>query len=203
METKFQTSFIPKKPILSQTTVRTHRTISLFALFSILLFIISLAGAGFVIVWKNVLLKTQTQYEATLQANENQFNPALITTLSRASDKINVSQQLLASHLVVSQVFTIIGALTAQNISFSSLDYSAPTTPGGTAMIAMKGIGSSFSDIAFQSDVFGSAVQYGTNTKIVTPILSNLGLNQNGAVSFTFTAGINPSDILYSKSIQQ
>lgn len=204
METKFQTSFIPKKPILAQTSVRrSGATISLFAMFAVLVFILSLAGAGFVVVYQSYLNRTQTEYEQTLQANENQFNPTLISTLQRASDKINTANGLLANHLAVSQILNIIAALTAQNITFTNFSYSAPTASGQPALISMRGEADSFSDIAFQSDVFGSAVNYGTNTKIITPILSNLTLGQNGGVAFTFTAGIDPSDILYSKFIQQ
>jgi len=203
METKFQTSFIPKKPILAQTSVvHSRSTISLFNMFSILIFILSLAGAGFVVAYQNYLNKTQRQYEQTLQANENQFNPTLIATLQRASNKINTANQLLSKHLAVSQVLAIIAALTAQNITFNSFSYNAPSAANGLATISMRGLASSFSDIAFQSDIFGSAIKYGTNTKVVTPVLSNLGLGQNGGVTFTFTAGIDPSDILYSKFIQ-
>ncbi len=203
METKFQTSFIPKKPILAQTSVaHSGPGINLFTMFSVLVFILSLAGAGFVLVYQNYLNKTQAEYQQTLQANENQFNPTLIATLQRASDKINTANTLLSDHLAVSKVLNIIAALTAQNVTFSSLSYTAPATPGSPALISMRGTANSFSDIAFQSDVFGSAIDYGTNVKIVTPILSNLGLAQNGGVTFTFTAGINPSDILYNKFIQ-
>ena len=202
METRFQTSFIPKKPILAQTPgVRSGPGISLFTMFSVIIFILSLAGAGFVVVYQNSQQTKQTQYEQTLQANENQFNPALITHLQRASNKINVANGLLANHLEVSQILAIISALTAQNITFSSLSYTAPAS-GKPALVSMKGQANSFSDIAFQSDVFGSAIKYGTNTKILTPVLSNLGLAQNGGVTFTFTAGIDPSDLLYSKFVQ-
>jgi len=203
MDTKFQTSFIPKKPILAQASVvRSGSSISIFTMFSVLLFILSLAGAGFVVVYQNILTKSQTQYQQTLQANQNQFDPSLITLLQRASNKINTANSILSSHLAVSQVLNIIAALTAENIVFQSFQYSAPTAPGNPALISMRGQATSFSDIAFQSDIFGSAINYGTNTKVITPILSNLGLGPNGGVTFTFTAGINPSDILYSKFIQ-
>ena len=46
---------------------------------------------------------------------------------SVSSNKINVANSLLANHLAVSQIFTIIGALTAQNIGFTNFSYTAPT----------------------------------------------------------------------------
>lgn len=211
METKFQTSFIPKKPIMSsESSTRVRHSVSLFMTIGVLFFIVSLAGAGFTIFWKSVLLSTQKSYQATLAKNENQFNPQLIETLRRVNTKIDVSKKLLANHLAVSSIFDIIGALTAENIKFKSLQYSggtsastAATAASKSAQISMQGVGTSFSAIAFQSDVFGQSSQYGRNIIIKNPVLSNLSLDQNGNVSFSFTASINPADISYKKILNQ
>ena len=203
METKFQTSFIPKRPIVSeQTTHAGGPSVSIFMLISVILFIVSLAGAGFVVFWQDHLTKQQKEYSDTLTANEQQFNPALIETLGKINTKIDLSKQLLASHLAVSEVFNIVAQLTAEHVRFDSLDFTAPKLPKDSVVITMKGEGVSFDDIAFQSDVFGKSVQYGTNKIIKNPILSDLGLNQNGNVSFTFTTNLDPNDILYTKVLQ-
>jgi hypothetical protein len=179
----------------------------------VLFFVVSLAGAGFVIFYQNSLLSTQKSYQDTLAKNENQFNPTLIATLQRVNTKIDVSKQLIANHSAVSEIFGIIGALTAQNIQFNSLEYSAPvaSTPGSAvgatadnlAQISMQGVGTSFSAIAFQSDVFGQSSEYGRNIVIKDPILSDLSLDANGNVEFTFTAGIDPADISYEKILDE
>jgi hypothetical protein len=202
METKFQTSFIPKKPITAGTTSRVQSSSGsggLFNLFAIIVFIISLAGAVFAYIWMGVIVNTGKQYQATLQTNENEFNPALISTLDRASMKINFAKSLLANHLAPDAIFGIIGGLTAEDISFSSLSYTAPKASNNYINLTMSGVGTSYSAIAFQSDVFGSSVQYGENIAVKNPVLSGLGLNGNGNVSFSFSAELDPSNIVYSK----
>jgi hypothetical protein len=202
METKFQTSFIPKKPITVGAVSRVHSSSvpgGFFALFAIIVFIISVAGAIFSFIWTNVLVNTGKQYQTTLQTNENEFNPALIGTLERASMKIGFAKNLLANHLAPDAVFGIIGGLTAEDVSFSSLSYTAPTASNNYITLTMSGVGTSYSAIAFQSDVFGSSVQYGENIAVKNPVLSGLSLNANGDVNFSFTAELDPSNITYSK----
>jgi hypothetical protein len=202
METKFQTSFIPKRPIAAEQTAHTGPSVSLFMLISVILFIVSLAGAGFVIFWKDHLVTQKAQFQDTLTKNQQQFNPDLIEKLGKINTKIDLSKQLLGSHLAVSEIFNIVAQLTAEHVRFNSLDFSSPKSSKDQIIITMKGEGVSFNDIAFQSDVFGKSVQYGTNKVIINPILSDLGLNQNGNVSFTFTTNLDPKDILYTKVLQ-
>ncbi|MEI6057531.1 MAG: hypothetical protein WCQ60_00985 [bacterium] len=210
METKFQTSFIPKRPIIStESTLRVHHSVSIFMMVGVLFFIASLAGAGFVVFYKSSLESTQKSYKESLAKNINDFQPDLIDHLHRANVKIDDAKSLLASHAAVSQVFGIIGALTAENIKFKSLDYTAPTvgtagkSSSGLAQVSMQGIGTSFSAIAFQSDVFGKSINYGRNIIVKSPVLSNLSLDANGNVAFTFTAGLDPADYSYTKILKQ
>jgi len=42
-------------------------------------------------------------------------------------------------------------------------------------------------------------VQYGENISVKNPVLSGLGLNENGNVNFSFSAELDPSNIIYSK----
>ncbi len=65
----------------------------------------------------------------------------------------------------------------------------------------MKGYGSSFSAVAFQSDVLGKLVDYGLRGIVKNPILSDPSLDVNNSVSFGFTATIDPSTLSYEKSL--
>jgi hypothetical protein len=200
METKFQTSFIPKKPLVADNTVHvSHSGTSVLMVVAVLLFIVSIAGAAFTFVWKNVLTKAQENYKIQLAESEKRFNTSLIENLKRANTKIDVSKQLLSNHLAVSEVFSIISKLTIAGVRFSSFDFSAPTKDSDGIKVSMKGVGNSFSAIAFQSSVFGKSQLYGSNKVLRNPILSDLALDQNGNVGFTFTTTINPADLSYSK----
>lgn len=170
---------------------------------AVVLFIGSIGAAGFVVAWQHYLIKAREEAKVVLAKNQQQFNPPLIETLKKADTKITLAKTLMSRHLAVSNIFEIIGRLTAENIRFTSLDFSAPVASGAGGAkdgikVTLRGVGTSFSAIAFQSSVFGRSSEYGTNKVIKNPILSDLTLESNGSVGFTFTAMINPDDILYS-----
>jgi hypothetical protein len=201
METRFQTSFIPKKPLVTDTVVHSSHGggTSVLMVIAVLLFIASIAGAAFTYIWKNVLIKSQESYKVQLADSEKRFNTSLIEDLKRANTKIDLGKQLLNNHLAVSEIFSIISKLTISGVRFSSFDFSAPGKDSDGIKVSMKGVGSSFSAIAFQSDVFGQSQKYGSNKVLKNPVLGDLSLDQNGNVSFTFTTTINPADLSYSK----
>ncbi len=178
---------------------------SVLMLIGVLLFVVSVAGAGFTFVAKSVLLKTQDDYRVNLADNEKRFNVPLIEELKKATLKIDLAKQLIQNHVAVSEALTIVSALTAEKVHFADFEFSAAdptgksTLGGGAYKIRMKGIADSFNSIAFQSDVFGKSQKYGTNKVLKNPILSDLSLDTNGDVKFNFTADITPSDILYEK----
>lgn len=211
METKFQTSFIPKKPLTPQNAVsHAPSSSSLLMLFAVIIFIGSLGWAGFSIFGKTYYLKVQEQYKADLAANEARFNTPLIQELSRANAKVEIAKQLLNGHLAVSQAIEIVSGLTAQKVRFANFEFNAPDTLGknpgkadGVYKIRMKGFADGFNSIAFQSDVFGKSEKYGTNKIIKNPILSDLIVSENGEVGFNFSADLSFPDISYEKVLSE
>lgn len=166
---------------------------------AVIIFIVSVAGAVFSLLWKNVLVKSQENYKIQLAESEKRFNTTLIEELKKANTKIDLSKQLLKNHLAVSELFSIISRLTIEGVRFTSFDFTAPSKENDGIKISMRGIGNSFSAIAFQSDVFGQSQKYGTNKILRNPVLSDLALDANGNVGFTFSTVINPGDVLYEK----
>ena len=78
METKFQTSFIPKKPLVSGTagTIRSRGpSTSIFMILATVLFIVSLAAAGGAYAYNQYLLTSQTAYQTDLQNRQKEFDP--------------------------------------------------------------------------------------------------------------------------------
>lgn len=210
METHFQTSFIPKKPIASvggSALPPRHRSVSIFLMVSVLVFVLSLAAAAGTYVWKNILISAQDGYKVSLVDRQKQFNPTLISQLKDTNVKIDMAKQLLANHLAISEIFDIVSRLTIENVRFFNLD--VITGAGSTAMsgqgndikISMRGSGANFSAVAFQSDVLNKLEQYGLRTTVKNPILSDPVLDSNGAVSFGFSASISQKDVSYTKSV--
>lgn len=200
MDTKFQTSFIPKKPLLADQKPAKHRGgVSVFMFVSIIVFVLSVSGAVYSFLWKRVLMASQENYRTELKKAEERFNPSLIEELRRVNTKLDLTKVMLKNHLAVSEVFSIISRLTIEGVRFESFDFSQSPKDGAEVKVYMKGVGNSFSAIAFQSDVFGDSEKYAGSKVLKNPILSDLVLNSDGNVSFTFTAMIDPLTISYEK----
>lgn len=205
METKFQTSFIPKRPIVPVGGLNVsapRRTTSFFMIVAVLLFVVSLVSAGGMYFWKSYLESAQLEYKEQLAKREQQFNPDLIEELKRQNVKIDVGKQLIVNHIALSQIFQIIGQLTIENVRFTSMDVSTGgTNANSDVKVSLKGHGTSLSAVAWQSDVLGKLEKYGLRNIVKNPILSDPTLDSNGLVSFGFTASIDPSNLSYEKSL--
>lgn len=204
METKFQTSFIPKKPMApigGPSTPTKHRGTSFFMGLAIIIFVLSLAAVGGAFAWKQVLLSQQLGYQQDLATREKQFNTDLISQLKETNVKIDMAKQLLANHLALSQIFGLIGRVTIENVRFMSMDLDAPTKSGDDIKVTLSGYGTSLSAVAFQSDVMNKLEQYDLRKVIKNPILSDPSLDNNGTVAFGFTASIDPSSLSYEQSV--
>jgi hypothetical protein len=197
METKFQTSFIPKKPLTAPAVISRGGGVSIFTTLSILIFIASIAGAGFAYGWQKHLITAQAQLKADLETSQKEFDPYLIEQLRKANVKIDLSKQLLKNHMDVTGIFGILSTLTTESVRFDSFDFAAPDLAGGKIKVNLHGVGKSFSAIAFQSDVLGQASQ-GKARIITSPVLSDLSVDQNGYVGFSLSVQVSQKDLLYS-----
>jgi len=207
METKFQTSFIPKRP--SSQTVGgpsmsvPHRryTGSIFLTLAVLLFICSLVALGGTYIWNNYLISVAEEYKKELIAREAQYQIDAISKIKADSIRIDLAKRLLSTHLSASQIFSIISQLTVVNVQFLSMNVSPAQTPGGLIRVVLAGYGLNFSTVASQSDTLSQLDRIGLDKIVKNPIISDPTLNQNGTVSFSLTLSIDPNSILYDKSV--
>ena len=207
METKFQTSFIPKKPIPtigpSGNVIVAHpkRVGNVFMLIAFVVFAASLLSVGGAYLWKQHLLSAADGYKADLAKREAQFNTDLIAQLNASSVKIATVDQLLSAHLAYSKIFSIISRFTAESVQFTSLDMAAPLSPGGDVQVTLTGYGLNLSTVAFQSDVMSQLDKYDLNKIVKNPIISNPALNSNGTVSFTLNFSVAGKSLSYADSV--
>ena len=207
MENKFQTSFIPRKPMTpvggaaggaGPIAPKRHIAGSLFVSLSTVAFVISVATAAGAFVWNTVLLTQQDSYKVELQKRENLFKPNTIQDLKNASIKLNTAKKLISDHLAVSQIFNIISLLTTEKVRFTSLDLVTGLSDG--ININLKGSGFNFSTVAWQSDVLNKLQEYGLHNIVKNPVLSDPTPDQNGTVTFNLSAAIDPKNILYDNT---
>jgi len=169
-----------------------------------ILFILSIAGAGGAYAYGQYLLQAQNTYKDQLATRENQFNISLIEQLKSENVKIDLARQVLNNHVALSQVFDMISRITIENVRFMNLDISVPTLTNNSSngvKISLQGYGTSFSAVAFQSDVLNQLDQYGLRNIVKNPILSNPTQGTNNTVSFGFSAMIDPASLSYEKML--
>lgn len=188
METGLQSSFIPKRPIV-QTVGPTRVTVSFFTVIALVLFFVALAGSLGVFFYERYLNQNIAEADADLVRAQGAFDPTVIKTMIRLDARLTSAKTLLASHTALSPLFDILGKSTLKrSVRFKTLD--VETAPDKISL-RMKGQATGFTAIALQSDAFGK------DKRLKNPLLSDLALDPTGAVSFTFTATIDPSVLVY------
>jgi len=207
METKFQTSFIPKKPMPtigpSGNVVISHpkRVGNTFMLIGVIIFVLALLSVGGAYLWQQHLQSVAIGYGKDLATREQQFNIDLISQLKASSVKIGMAKQLLANHLAYSKIFAFIGQFTAENVQFTSMEVTAPSASNGNIQVTLSGYGLNLSTVAFQSDVLSQLKNYDLDKVVKNPIVSAPVLNSNGTVTFTLSFSVVPSSLSYAASV--
>lgn len=210
METHFQTSFIPRRPIpnapgsLAPQVPKKHRDgTSVFMMIAIVIFVCSLLSIGVVYGWKQYLLGAQVQLEKDLALRQREFNLDQISLIKAQSTKITLAKNLLTNHLATSKIFSVISQLTSESVRFLSLDLTVPVGTAAPFQMTLLGYGRDFPSVAFQSDVLNQLEKYGLRSIIRNAIVFDPNLNRNGTVSFGFTAEIDPTTFAYTKNLRK
>ncbi len=188
MDPRFQSSFIPKKPI--DLNPRQHRPVNLVSLVTTIVLIATFAAAGGVFLYQNYLNGRIADDQKSLNLTQGQFDTSTINQLIRLNSRINVSKSLLASHVEFSNIFTLLEQDTIQTVRFSSFNLSSGDQ--GNISLTMNGEALSFSDVAVQTGVFERS------TYIKNFAVGSLSVEPSGAVSFTMNMIIVPSLVTYS-----
>ncbi len=196
METKLQTSFIPKKPIVEERDYDSG--ISLFLLISIILFIVALATAGGIWVWKNTLTKQIQENKAQLESVRASYEEGTINSLIRLDDRIKEAKTLLDNHIAVSPIFMMMEQNILQKVRLKSLKFTY--SPDKKIKIELAGIARSYEVLSKQAEAFGVvAVSTG---KISQPVISDFSLTQDGNVTFNFNTMVDQKLVSYPQMIK-
>lgn len=196
MDTNFQTSFIPKKPLAEERVVAPKGT-SLFMFVATLIFFAALASAGGMYFYKSSLEKSIANSNASLAAARNAFEPSLITTLQTLNRRMTDANLLLSKHVAVSPIFKALERNTLKSVQFTKFSYLTPADLSAPITVKMNGVALDYSTIALQSD------QLATNKDIRNPIFSNLVLNPlTGTVAFDLTFTVSPDLVKFANHLE-
>ena len=194
MEQNFQTSFIPKKPMIEKRAVATRSVgfllvVSLFILFTVLLATIALY------FYKGIVAKNIANMENTLNIAKNRFEPSKITELQVLNKRLRASNEILSNHIAITPVFKALQLLTMKTVRYTKFSYDLENGQDAKVVVKISGLAIGYSSIALQSDLFAK------NKSFIDPVFSNLTLDNNGNVIFDLEFSVDPSFVNYKQTL--
>ncbi len=199
METKFQTSFIPKAPVTDSSAGRRSGGGGLLFLIAFIIFMASICAAAGVFFYSQILDQKIKSGNDELNQNQNIFNPSVVQEYSRLNDRINASYEILKKHISVSNLFNIISAVTLKNVRFSNFTYS--NSGSDKISLNMNGQTQSYEMVALQARALTDPTMKYRNA-FKSPILGDLNVDSLGTVSFNLSSAIDPTVISYYRLVQ-
>ncbi|MBP6883979.1 MAG: hypothetical protein KBC06_01990 [Candidatus Pacebacteria bacterium] len=195
MEPNFQTSFIPKKPIVDNRTLP-PRPVSLVTILSIFLLFTMLVVTGGLYFYKGIVNKRIIQMESDLNLARNRFEPAKITQLQVLDKRLKASSEILNQHIAISPIFQALESITMKTVRFTKFSYALDKTKDTKVLVTMKGQAVGYRSIALQADLFTK------NKYFQDPVFSNLSLDDKGNVLFDLDFAVDPSFVDYKQMLK-
>lgn len=196
MEQNFQTSFIPKKPIVKERAVSSRPVgplvvISLFILFTVLI------AAGGLYFYKGLTAKNIERMKEDLKKAQNRFEPSRIAELQKLDKRLRAATEILSDHAVVTPIFSALEKVTMKTVRFTSFNYTMGEDPNAPVEVKMTGQAVGYRSVALQSDLFTE------DKNFIDPVFSNLILDQSGNVLFNLDFSVASAFLKYKHTIAQ
>jgi len=191
MENSFQTSFIPKKPIVESVSSRAPR--SLFAFIATIILVISVIASAGLFVYKFYLTKQKASLSASLEIARDSFEKETIDELSLFDKRTEASKQILAKHIVMTPMFVLLGEITIPSVQYT--DFQQQTNDSGI-LVNIEGVARDYRSIALQAEEFSSTKgRYFKNV-----LFSNLEKDKNNNINFSLKFNVDPSLLSYEQN---
>ncbi len=196
MEQNFQTSFIPKKPMIEERAVAS-RPISLFTITSIFIFFTVIVATGALYFYNEILTKNISQMENDLNLAKNRFEPSKIVQLQVLDKRLRAANEILSKHITTSPIFKALQSITMKTIGYTKFSYDfSDDSKNAKIIVKMSGVAVGYRSVALQSDLFA------TNKNLIDPVFSNLLLDDKGNVAFDLEFSVDPDFVNYKKTLE-
>jgi len=195
MDQNFQTSFIPKKPMVEER-VRAPRPVGFLFIVSLLILFTVLIASGGLYFYKKSVEGNISQMEKDLALAQNRFEPAKITQLQTLDKRLKASSEILDNHIAISPVFKTLQDVTMKTVRYTEFSYDLSDDKNTKVLVKMKGQAVGYKSIALQSDLFTK------KKELIDPVFSNLNLDNNGNVVFDLEFSVDPLLVDY-KEVQK
>ncbi len=190
MEQNFQTSFIPKKPMIEERAVA-KRSVGFLAIASIFILFTVLLTSVALYFYKGILTKKIVDMKASLDVAKTRFEPTKITELQVLDKRLRASNELLSKHVAMTPIFKVLQDVTMKTVRYTKFSYEIEDNNSDKVAIKLSGTADGYRSIALQSDLFTK------NKNLIDPVFSNLSLDDKGNVSFDLDFAVDPTLVNY------
>ena len=194
MEQNFQTSFIPKKPIVKEPAV-TRQPISILLIGALVILFIVALGTGGLYFYKGTIQKNIDDMIQQLNLAKNRFEPSKITELQLLDKRLRSSTEILGQHITIVPVFTALEKITMKTVRFTKFSYDLGGNVSAPIDIKMSGQAIGYRSLALQADLLA------TDKNLINPVLSNLTLDDKGNVLFDLNFSVSPTFVNYKQAL--
>lgn len=203
MEPIVSTSFIPKRPVSSESSASSHRSgasVGLLTIITIIVIVGTIVAFGGVYLYQQSLASQKAKLQQQITAAQNGLGSSFVSDMQRLSQRINGVEILIQSHVVVSPIFAALQATTLQSVQYKTFTYDFKTNGGtGSKMVevVITGIAKDYATLALQSDA------YAQSTLIKNPVFSELTVeDKSQMVDFKLVFDVDPSSLSYESFIK-
>jgi len=201
MDPSIPTSFIPKRPVTSESfqssSSSASRSVGLLTVITVVIVIATAVSFGGVYLYEQRLTSQKSTLEQSIDTARDGIGTEFVSDMQRLNARISGVQELLTNHIVVSPIFAALEATTLRSIQYSQFKYEIgidPLTKGQAVKVDLSGTARSYSTIALQSDAF-------LDSKLIkNPVFSNLNVDdKTGRVEFKLAFTVAIGDLSYQK----
>ena len=194
MEQNFQTSFIPKKPIVNERSTEPRPVSLVFVIALLVLFTVLLATGG-LLFYKTAMKKKIAGMENTLNLAKSRFEPARIAELQVLDKRLRAANEILAGHISVTPIFKLLEQITMKTVRYTDFSYELSKTDSSKVIVKMSGVARGYRAIALQSDLFAQ------NKNLIDPVFSNLTLDPSANVLFDLEFAVDSNFVNYKQTL--
>ena len=196
MENSFQTSFIPKKPIIGANVISDSKssTVSVFIILSTVTLLIVAGITGGLFFYNKYLSGQIDVLSASIVKSQSNFDQETITELSLYNKRYSTANSVLNSHIVLSPLFKLISDVTIPTVQYTKFNEDTVTND---VSVKMSGIARDYRSVALQADVFNSS----KSRSFKNVVFSNITRDKSGSVFFDIVFSIDKSLLSYDKNL--
>jgi hypothetical protein len=199
MDPKFQTSFIPKKPLIDTSkpsAARREEAGNIFNVIAGVIFVFTLLALGGLYGYKFFLNKQIETEGSKIAEARAEFGVDKIQEIISKNSRLSITKDLLEKHVLLSNLISLFQTDTLTKTRFSNFQYTS-SPEGKESKIQISIEDRSYNALASQEEIFEK------NISLKNVNFANFALLPNGYVGAQVTAEISPDLISYKSLIEK